>query len=110
MDFAKYLSFLLQFCPEVPEEKALRAKFAEIGIAPGKPFERDKLSEVQKGELVLGLKDSYDGIEKAVANLGKHINGWPHRLWVNTRPRGRTYLSRSALGMLARSVAIRDFQ
>jgi hypothetical protein len=76
MDFPKYLNFLLQFCPEVPEEKALRAKFAEIGIAPGKAFERDKLSDAQKGELVLGLKEGYDGIEKAVANLGKGINGW----------------------------------
>jgi hypothetical protein len=76
MDFPKYLSFLLQFCPEVPEEKALRAKFAEIGIAPGKPFESDKLSDAQKGELALGLKEGYDAIEKAVANMGKDINGW----------------------------------
>jgi hypothetical protein len=76
MDFPKYLSFLLQFCPEVPEEKALRAKFAEIGIAPGKPFESGKLSDAQKGELALGLKEGYDVIEKAVANRGKDINGW----------------------------------
>jgi hypothetical protein len=76
MDFPKYLSSLLQFCPEVPEEKALRAKFAEIGIAPGKPFESDKLSDAQKGELALGLKEGYDVIEKAVANRGKDINGW----------------------------------
>jgi hypothetical protein len=76
MDFPNYLSFLLQFCPEVPEEKALRAKFAEIGIAPGKPFESDKLSDAQKGELALGLKEGYHAIEKAVANRGKDINGW----------------------------------
>jgi hypothetical protein len=76
MDFPKYLSFLLQFCPEVPEEKALRAKFAVIGIAPGKPFASDKLSDAQKGELALGLKEGYDVIEKAVANMGKDINGW----------------------------------
>lgn len=76
MDFPKYVNFLLQFCPEVPEEKALRAKFAEIGIAPGKPFESDKLSDAQKGELALGLKEGYDVIEKAVANRGKDINGW----------------------------------
>ncbi len=76
MDFPKYVSFLLQFCPEIPEEKALRAKFAEIGIAPGQPFESDKLSDAQKGELVLGLKEGYDVIEKAVANRSKDINGW----------------------------------
>jgi hypothetical protein len=27
MDFPKYLNFLLQFCPEVPGETALRAKY-----------------------------------------------------------------------------------
>jgi len=76
LDFPKYLNFLLQFCPEVPEEKALRAKFAEVGIVPGKPFESDKISDVQKGELGLGVKEGYDAIEKQVADIGKDINGW----------------------------------
>jgi hypothetical protein len=74
MDFPRYLNFLLQFCPEVPEERELRAKFAAIGIAPGKPFE--SLSDVKKGELAVGLKEGYDAIEKQVANIGKDINGW----------------------------------
>jgi len=74
MDFPRYLNFLLQFCPEVPEEKELRARFAAIGIAPGKLFE--SLSDVQKGELAGGLKEGYDAIEKQVANIGKDINGW----------------------------------
>jgi hypothetical protein len=76
LDFPKYLNFLLQFCPEVPEEKTLRAKFAEVGIAPGKPFESDKISDVQKGELALGVKEGYDAIETQVAVLGKDISGW----------------------------------
>jgi len=76
LPFPKFLSFILQFCPEVPEEKALRAKFAEIGIAPGKPFDLDKLSEVQKAEEALGVKEGYDAIVQKKENIGKNINGW----------------------------------
>ena len=33
------LNFVLQFCPTVPSEKALMARFAQIGIGAGKPFD-----------------------------------------------------------------------
>ena len=75
-DFPKYLNFLLQFCPESPAEKELRAKLATIGIAPGQPFDFSKLSEVQKAELGLGVKEAYDDIKKQVGNMGKEVNGW----------------------------------
>ena len=75
-DFPAYMNFLLQFCPEVPEEKAIRAKFAEVGIAPGKTFDFAKLSEAQKAELGLGVKEGYDAIDKRRNNIGKNINGW----------------------------------
>jgi hypothetical protein len=35
-----------------------------------------KLSEVQKGELGLAVKEGYEAIEKAKLNIGKEINGW----------------------------------
>ena len=76
LPFPKVLNFILQFCPPVEEEKALRAKFAEVGIDAGKPFELRNLLEAQKGELALGLKDGYDSIEKQRDNIGKNINGW----------------------------------
>ena len=75
-DFPKYLSFLLQYCPPVPEETELRAKFAEVGIEAGKPFAFDKLSDSQKAELGLGVQEGYDAIEKQRNNIGKNINGW----------------------------------
>jgi hypothetical protein len=75
-EFPAYLNFLLQFCPPVDEEKALRAKFATIGIEAGKPFVFGKLSDVQKGELGLGVKEGYASIEKQRDNIGKNINGW----------------------------------
>jgi hypothetical protein len=76
LDFPKYLNFLLQFCPTPPEETALRAKFATVGIEAGKPFDLTKLSEAQKGELGLAVKEGYEAIEKQRDNIGKDINGW----------------------------------
>ncbi len=74
--FASYLNFILQFCPPVEAEKALRAKFAAIGIEAGKPFDFSKLSEVHKAEFLLGLKEGYDAIEYKRNNFGKVVNGW----------------------------------
>ena len=76
LPFPKLLNFILQFCPEVPEEKASRAKFAEIGIAPGQAWDLSKLSEAQKAEEALGVKEGFDAIEARVKSLGKEVNGW----------------------------------
>ena len=76
LQFPAYLNFLLQFCPTPPEETALRARFATVGIEAGKPFDLAKLSEAQKGELALAVKEGYEAIEKAKLNIGKDINGW----------------------------------
>ena len=71
-----YLNFLFQFCPAVPQEKALREKFSEIGIAPDNSFELDKLSLEQKLGIGLGIKSGYEKIEKEKKDLGKEVNGW----------------------------------
>ncbi len=76
MDFPKYLGFLLQFCPEVPAEKDLRAKFAGIGIVPGQAFDSSKISEAEKAELALGLEEGYKAIKGKVDELGMEVNGW----------------------------------
>jgi len=76
LPFPKFLNFVLQFCPEVPEEKELRAKLATIGIAPGKPFDFDKLSDADKAEEALGVKEAYDQISQKKDAIGKNINGW----------------------------------
>ncbi len=76
MDFPKYLNFLLQYCPPVPEETELRAKFAEAGIGAGKPWDPGKLSDAQKAELAVGVKEGFDAIDKATKGIGKDMNGW----------------------------------
>ena len=54
-----YLSFVLQFCPPVEEEKALRAKFAKIGIVAGKPFDAAALPPMQMEGLVEGSEERH---------------------------------------------------
>jgi hypothetical protein len=76
MQFPKFLNFVLQFCPPVEEEKALRARFATVGIAAAKPFDMDKLSDADKSAEALGVKDGYGSIVKRKDNIGKNINGW----------------------------------
>ena len=75
-DFPAFLDFLLQFCPEVPEEKDLRGRFASIGIGPGKKFDFKDLDDAHKAEVGLGVKDGFEKIKKAKDNIGKDVNGW----------------------------------
>jgi hypothetical protein len=75
-NFFDYLDFVLQFAPPGPEEQAIRAKLATIGVGPGKKFAFSDLSLEHKAEVLLGMKDGEAKVEKGVANLGKNINGW----------------------------------
>ncbi len=75
-DAFAYLNFLLQFCPAVPEETELRARFAEIGVGAGKPFDFEKLSLADKLEVGLGIKRGYEKIEKQRGEIGDDENGW----------------------------------
>ena len=72
----KFLNFLLQFCPEVPEEAAVRLRLNAIGIGAGKPFDYDKLTGTQKSELDSAIKDGYDAIVRQRDNIGSNITGW----------------------------------
>jgi len=75
-DFPAYLDFLLQFAPEVPEEKDLRARFASIGIGPGRKFDFKSLDDAHKAEVAVGVKEAFDKIGKARDGIGKDVNGW----------------------------------
>jgi hypothetical protein len=75
-DFPKFLNFILQFCPEVPEETATRLQFATIGIGPGKTFDAAQLSEGQRAELGAAVKDGYTAIQDRREQIGKNVNSW----------------------------------
>ncbi len=75
-EFPAYLDFLLRFAPEVSQEKALRARFARIGIGPGKTFDFNDLSLEDKAAVGLGVRDAYKQIDDRRNNIGKNIDGW----------------------------------
>ena len=75
-NFFQYLDFALQFAPAGPEEKAIRAQLARLGIGAGKEFNFDALDLEHKLEVGLGMKAGTEKVDEAAANLGKPINGW----------------------------------
>jgi hypothetical protein len=78
-DFPAFLDFLLQFAPAIGPaavEEPLRAKFASIGIGPGKKFDFKELSLEHKAAVGLAIKEGFEKIDKAAEGIGKSINGW----------------------------------
>ena len=75
-NFFDYLEFALQFAPPGPEEEAIRAKLASIGIGPGKKFAFKDLSAEHKAAILLGMREGTKKVDEKVARLGKQINGW----------------------------------
>ncbi len=75
-EFFEYLDFALQFAPEGPNEKEIRAKLARIGVGPGKSFNFKDLSAEHKAEILVGMKEGSAKVDQRVAAAGKDVNGW----------------------------------
>jgi hypothetical protein len=69
-EFFSILNFVLQFCPTVPSEKALMARFAKIGVGAGKTFDASKLSPEMKTAIEQGMADAWT----AFAGLKKEFD------------------------------------
>ncbi len=68
--FFNELAFLLQFAqPPHPSEVALRKRFAEVGIEPGKPFDASTLSPALQAALKQGMLDGQKAIDERRASL-----------------------------------------
>ena len=72
---AAYLNVMMTYTPTVPEEVALRARFAEIGIGAGKPYNYEKLSLENRLAEELGIKRGFERIEQERDTFGT-CNGW----------------------------------
>ena len=59
LQFFDELNFVLRFAPTHPSEVALRARFARIGIAAGKPFHADGQTREQGGAAGEGMADAW---------------------------------------------------
>jgi hypothetical protein len=75
-NFFEYLDFALQFAPPGPEEEAIRARLASIGIGPGKKFDFKDLSAEHKAAILLAMKEGETKVEKYLEAGQKDINGW----------------------------------
>ncbi|MBY5876390.1 DUF1254 domain-containing protein [Rhizobium leguminosarum] len=75
-NFFQYLDAALQFVPETPRDKEIRAKLAKIGIGPGKTFDFKDLSVEHKAEMLVGMKQGDGKVDKWLAGGNKNVNGW----------------------------------
>lgn len=57
--FFNILNFVLQFCPTVPSETELMARFAKIGVGAGKTFDVGKLTPEMKSAIEQGMADAW---------------------------------------------------
>jgi len=78
-----------------PEERPLVASFAQLGVTPEGGFRRDVLPPAAAGDVVRGLRDGAELVDRKTRDLGEDVNGWT----VNyLGPRfGDDYLLRSAV-------------
>jgi hypothetical protein len=63
-EFFNILNFVLRFCPTVPAEKELMARFAKIGVGAGKTFDASKLSPELKKAVEDGMADAWTDFAK----------------------------------------------
>jgi hypothetical protein len=75
-NFFDYLNFALQFAPPGPEEVAIRARLASIGIGPGKTFSFKELSPERQAAITLAVKEGSSKIDNYLEAGQKNINGW----------------------------------
>jgi len=69
LQFFNIVNFVLQFCPTVPSEKQLRARFAKIGVGAGKTFDPDKLTPEMKTAIEQGRADAWAEFAGGVKQL-----------------------------------------
>ena len=70
LSFFDALNFLLQFCPVVPSEVALRERFATLGIAAGQTFDAEALEPETRQAVQDGVADAW----VALAGVQDEIN------------------------------------
>jgi len=75
-NFFEYLDAALEFVPATPQDEAIRARLASIGVGPGKTFSFKDLSLEHKAAVLLGLKEGEDEVKKYLKSGMKDINGW----------------------------------
>ncbi|MBV6821711.1 DUF1254 domain-containing protein [Pseudomonas sp. PD9R] len=68
-DFIAMLNQILTLCPTQPSERALRERFARIGIVPGQGFDLSTLPAEQRQALLAGIQDAQAQLQAAVGKV-----------------------------------------
>ena len=75
--FIGYLNFLLAFCQPIdPSEADLMARFAQIGIGPGLPFDAATLDSEVREAMRNGIAAAHETIAEKVGTISQKVNGW----------------------------------
>jgi hypothetical protein len=74
--FFEYLDLVLDFAPPAPEEKAIRAKLARIGVGTKGRYDPAALSPEVRAAIAEGTKAGNARVDARVGTLGTEINGW----------------------------------
>ena len=75
-NFFNYVAFMLPFIPPQPNEDAIRAGLAKIGVEAGKPFSLESLKLDDRLQLLIGMKMADRRVDDAVNLSGANVNGW----------------------------------
>jgi hypothetical protein len=104
LDFFSELNFLFQFAPVDPSEKAVRARFAELGIGGGKPFDVATLSPAISDAMKQGMADAWQAFKAYKAteiDTGKQADSFGSRAYLGNNYIGR--MGAAALGIYGNS-------
>ncbi len=74
--FFEFLDLVMDFAPPGPEEAAIRAKLARLGVGTSGRFEMGALPPELQAAVARGMQLGSDRVDQRVANLGSNINGW----------------------------------
>lgn len=78
LEFFNVLNLVLTYCPTVPSEKALMARFAKIGVGAGLGFDGEEFSPEVKHALKDGIADGWKAYQELLTteiNTGKVTSG-----------------------------------
>lgn len=106
-EFFGMLGYLLQFCPTHPSEVELRARFARIGVAPGKPLDTKALPADIQQALREGMADGQQEIDARRAELGGKIDAlFGTREFLHNDYVGRAVGAQAGIGANSRDEAL----
>ena len=74
--FFQLLDFVMSLAPAGPEEQAIRAKLARLGVGPGKSFDFKELPATHLAAAAEGMKAGAARVQERMGSIGKRLNGW----------------------------------